>query len=322
MALRLLIVEGNIREDREAYRAGFGHDGERILRGDACASLRRRRGLRHLLSRRRRARTCPAPTGSRPTTACSITGSALNLYDGGPAIQRQIDLARAVFASRTPFFGSCWGLQVASAAAGGEVVKNPKGREIGVARNIWPTEAGRAHPLLAGRSAAYDAPCSHIDHVAVPPPDATVLAANAISAGAGGGDPYDGGRFWGVQYHPEYSLREIAAIIARRAAALAGEGLFASEAEALAYVADLRRLDAAPERRDLACRLGLGEDVLDPARRRDRTRQFPRRLGEAVQIGAGSSIAASPAPGHSRPNPPRGARTARARAASTSDPRA
>lgn len=71
-----------------------------------------------------------------------------------------------------------------------------------------------------------------------------------------------------MQYHPEYTLTEIASIMARRAAALAGEGLFTSEKEALGYVEDLKTLDAAPERRDLAFRLGLGEDVLDPARRR------------------------------------------------------
>ena len=43
-------------------------------------------------------------------------------------------------------FGSCWGLQVITAAAGGSVRKNPKGREIGFGRGIRLTEAGRKHP--------------------------------------------------------------------------------------------------------------------------------------------------------------------------------
>ena len=72
----------------------------------------------------------------------AITGSALNVYDGGPAIERQIELARAVMASRTPLFGSCWGLQLITVAAGGAVRANPKGREIGIGR--------RRHPALRG----------------------------------------------------------------------------------------------------------------------------------------------------------------------------
>ncbi|MFZ2104046.1 MAG: type 1 glutamine amidotransferase, partial [Roseiarcus sp.] len=45
-------------------------------------------------------------------------------------------------------------------------------------------------------------------------------------------------------------------------------GFFADERSALAYVEDLRALDAAPDRRDVAWRLGFGDDVLDPIKRR------------------------------------------------------
>ena len=71
-----------------------------------------------------------------------------------------------------------------------------------------------------------------------------------------------------MQYHPEYSLKEIASLMSRRAAALASEGLFADEADALGYADDLRTLHAAPERRDLAFRLNVGADLLEPALRR------------------------------------------------------
>src|SRR6185369_9495765 len=77
----------------------------------------------------------------------AITGSALNVYDGGPAIEPQIALARAVMRAKTPLFGSCWGLQVVTVAAGGSVRANPKGRELGIARRIALTPAGREHPM-------------------------------------------------------------------------------------------------------------------------------------------------------------------------------
>ena len=134
MSLHLLVIEGDTRDNRDAYRAGFG-----MTASDAYAAT-----LREIAPDAVCDIGFPADEGAGLPDAAGldaydgalITGSALNLYDGGPAITRQIDLARAVFASRTPLFGSCWGLQVATAAAGGEVLRNPKGRQIGVARNI------------------------------------------------------------------------------------------------------------------------------------------------------------------------------------------
>ena len=78
----------------------------------------------------------PAGVALADYDGVAMTGSALNVYDGGAHIERQVELARAVFASGVPFFGSCWGLQVAVTAAGGRVRANPLGREFGFARRI------------------------------------------------------------------------------------------------------------------------------------------------------------------------------------------
>ncbi|MBN8935799.1 MAG: gamma-glutamyl-gamma-aminobutyrate hydrolase family protein, partial [Rhizobiales bacterium] len=86
----------------------------------------------------------------------AITGSGLHVYDNGPAVTRQIELARAVLAAGTPVFGSCWGLQVLTVAAGGVVRKNPKGREIGFGRRIKLTEDGRKHPMYIGKPEVFN----------------------------------------------------------------------------------------------------------------------------------------------------------------------
>ena len=65
--------------------------------------------------------TLPGGTALTEYDGCVMTGSALNVYDGGAAIDRQIDLVTAVLQAGVPFFGSCWGLQVAAVAAGGRV---------------------------------------------------------------------------------------------------------------------------------------------------------------------------------------------------------
>jgi GMP synthase (glutamine-hydrolysing) len=192
----------------------------------------------------------------------AITGSALNVYDGGPAIEPQIELARAVLKSKTPLFGSCWGLQVITVAAGGTVRPNPKGRELAIGRRIALTEAGREHPMYAGKAAVFDAVTVHLDEVETLAPGTTVLATNAQSDVQSAEINIDGATAWCVQYHPEFALADMAAIMRRYGRRVVNEGFFADEAARDAYVVDLETLDREPENKPLAWRYGIDETVL------------------------------------------------------------
>ncbi|HEY8384470.1 MAG TPA: type 1 glutamine amidotransferase [Microvirga sp.] len=272
MGLRFLVVEGNTREARMAHKAAFG-----LMPSESYAGVLQHivpDGVCDLAFPADEGANLPDPAGLESYDGVVLTGSALNLYDGTPAVMRQVELMRSVYASGTPAFGSCWGIQIGAAAAGGDVRRNPKGREIGFARRLVPTEAGRAHPLLAGRPAAYDAPAIHIDTVAVAPPDCTVLATNALSDIQAAEIRHGGGTFWGVQYHPEFSLAELAVILERRVEILVGEGFCETLEDAASYVADLMALHAEPLRPDLAWRHGLDGEVLDPLRRTREIRNF------------------------------------------------
>lgn len=194
----------------------------------------------------------------------ALTGSSLNIYAGEPESMRQVAFARAVFDSGAPFFGSCWGLQVAAVAAGGDVQRSPNGREIGIARKIVLTEAGRSHRLHRGKPASFDAPAVHTDFVAAKPDGMTVTATNRFCEVQGAEIRHGNGTFWGVQYHPEFRLAELAAIVRRYGIRLVEEGLFADLAALERHVADFVALDAAPDRKDIAWRLGIDADVLDP----------------------------------------------------------
>ncbi len=198
----------------------------------------------------------------------ALTGSSLNLYDMTPEIRSQIDLARQIFASGTPVFGSCWGLQVLTTAAGGVVRRNPKGREMGFARKIVPNEAGRAHPMLAGRPIAFDAPAVHQDEVETMAPGTTLLASNGMSEVQAVEIRVGEGLAWAVQYHPEFSLAEVAAIGGALGPRLVDEGFF-EDMEALSrWRADLEALDADPSHQPAAWRHGFDEQLLDTSRRR------------------------------------------------------
>jgi GMP synthase (glutamine-hydrolysing) len=145
------------------------------------------------------------------------------------------------------------------------VARNPAGRELAIARNIAPTAAGSMHPLLSGRAAAYDAPCVHLDIVETLPPDCTVLASNRIAPVQAAEIRHEGGSFWGVQYHPEFSLTHVAKLLAMNVEVLVADGFFSDEAAGKTVLGDWELLEREPARADLAWRYGLGPDVTDPA---------------------------------------------------------
>ena len=212
--------------------------------------------------------TLPAGTALADFDGVMLTGSPLSVCDPDPAVRRQIDFARGVFACGMPVWGSCYGLQLATVALGGTVRRNPNGRELGVARAIAMTESGAVHPVLAGRPMVFDALCSHEDEVETLPPRTTVLAGNGVSTvQAMAVRTPAGGAFFGTQYHPELDLAVVAAIVRLRASGLAAEGFAGTEAELHGLADDYQALSAAPERRDLAARHGIGREILDPRQR-------------------------------------------------------
>jgi GMP synthase (glutamine-hydrolysing) len=176
---------------------------------------------------------------------------------------RQIDFVREVFARGIPMFGSCWGLQLAAVAAGGEVTLNPKGREVGFARKIALTEAGRAHPMHRNRAPIYDAPSIHSDVVTRLPQGSIVTARNGLSAIQAAEIRMGQGVFWGVQYHPEYRLHDVAAMVRRYGQVLVTEGFFSNLMDLERYADDLSVLGADHQRHDIASRLRLDDDIVD-----------------------------------------------------------
>ena len=270
--LRLLFVDGNTREQRENHAAGYGTQPAEAYAAEIAAIVPG--AVTDICLPADEGANLPDGAGLQSYDGIFLTGSSLHIYQIEPAVTRQIELMRAIYASGTPCFGSCWGIQMGAVAAGGSVTRNPRGREIGFARKIAPNEAGRAHPLLAGRPAAFDAPAIHLDTVALPPGETTILASNAYSEVQAAEIRHDGGTFWGVQYHPEFPLRQVASIMQRMVPILIEEGFRANEAAAHAWLDDLRALDAQPARHDLAWAHGLDAEVLDDRRRVTELRNF------------------------------------------------
>lgn len=211
--------------------------------------------------------------------AVLLTGSPLHVYEDTPEVRREIDFMRAVFRSKTPAFGSCAGLQIAVMAAGGRVRAMGMRREAGFARRITATTEGGSHPMLLGRPTAWDAPAIHSDEVEELPPGATLLATNSVTRVQAAEIRFEGGLFWGVQYHPEITLREVAAALRRQAHDLIDNGLARGEGDVDRSAVLIDALHDDPGRSDLAWRLGLDTEVTDDTRRQRELRNFLSHIG-------------------------------------------
>ncbi len=191
------------------------------------------------------------------------TGSSLTVFEPGPAVTPQIEFARAAFEEKVPSFGSCWAAQIAVVAAGGACARNPKGREMFLARKIALTRDGRGHPLYRSKKAVFDAWISHDDEITHMPPGGQILASNDFTHVQSVSVTHEGGTFWGLQYHPEYDLHEMARLIYCRRKKLTGMGFFKDVDAADLFVNELEALHQDPARKDISWRLGIDEDVMN-----------------------------------------------------------
>lgn len=279
--LSLLVAESETEDARKRRRAYSGRSN-----GETYRDL-----LKTLLPDAKCELVQPVEEGAdgRPASplesydAIFLSGSPLHLYKDSPAVRRQLEFMRAVFASQTPSFGSCAGLQVAVTAAGGTVKENKRGHEVAFARRIALTADGRSHPLLNGRPDAFDAPALHSDEVERLPEGSMLLATNRTTAVQAAEIRFAGGVFWGVQYHPELPLREIADSMRRQSADIIEQGLAKDEADVASYADAVAALDCDPKRRDLAWRLGVDEQVTSAEARQSEVRNFITYLVEPTR---------------------------------------
>jgi len=192
------------------------------------------------------------------------TGCNLSINDmENPSVSGQVRLAKDAYEVGTPSFGSCWGLQMAVVAAGGEVEPNPKGREMGLARKIHLTQEAYDHPMFEGKPRVFEGFISHDDMVTRMTPDCVCLAANSFTSIQAVAVTHKKGTFWATQYHPEYDLHEMACLIVAREEKLTKAGFFRGNEDMVQLVEKMKALAAEPDREDLRWQLAIDDDVLN-----------------------------------------------------------
>jgi GMP synthase (glutamine-hydrolysing) len=164
------------------------------------------------------ARTLAPLPGPRDADAFVITGSSSSVTERAPWMLRVEELVRQIAAARVPLLGICFGHQLMAQALGGEVRKNPLGREIGTVR----VERLADDPMFAGLPRSFDVNATHVDAVTALPPGAEVVATTAL-------DPRAafrvGPRLRAVQFHPEFDADVMRGYLRARAQLIRAEGL-------------------------------------------------------------------------------------------------
>jgi len=192
-----------------------------------------------------------------------ISGSGLRAFDKTPEVNAQVDLLKEFAQTGKPILGSCWGLQIAAVAAGGEVSASKKGREIGIARKIQLTQAGIEHPFMANKPHYFDAPCIHYDEVSILPANATLLSTNDHSEVQGAIIPVGNSEVWGVQYHPEFDVAQLRMLYEYYKTDFLEQGFVNNEAEHDNLIRSMKILEADPKNKAIAWQLNIDQDILN-----------------------------------------------------------
>ena len=192
------------------------------------------------------------------------SGSNLTIYNKeDKRVAGMIEFSKKAYEAGVPQFGSCWGIQMAAVAAGGEVKANLRGREMAIARMVYITKAGQRHPMYEGKPPVFNGFVSHDDEVTKLPKGAVWTASNDFTKVQGLAVKHKKGVFWATQYHAEYNLHEMARLIIARKEKLTELGFFEGDSDFESYVNNLETLYKEPGRKDLRWQLAIESDLLD-----------------------------------------------------------
>ena len=132
--------------------------------------------------------------------------------------------------------------------------------------------------MYTGKSSVFDAFISHDDEITHLPPNGVSLSTNPWTLVQSVSITHQGGDFWGLQYHPEYDLHELARLTFCRIDKLIRYEFFQDRSSALTYVDLLETLHQDPSRKDVRWMLGIDADVMNEDVRLVEVRNWVNRL--------------------------------------------
>ena len=208
---RILIVEGNLREENQSFTDGGIKTHTESLK-DSISYFTDQLDIDVVN---------PSSDENINEVAKDLTkyhgmiwgGSSLNIYNDTPEIRRQINFMRECQKNIKNIFAICWGMQVAVTVAGGEVKKCPNGAHRGIAHDIEINENGLKHPLYKNKNKKFNTPAFNFDEVVKLPEGSTLLSSNPINKVMGINFNVGSTNVWGIQYHSEITYDKMISLI-------------------------------------------------------------------------------------------------------------
>jgi len=207
---KLLIVEGNLREENQSFSEVGIQTHTQSLQDS----------LNHYSKDLQYDVVNPSSDDSLETVKNKLLnydgliwgGSSLNIYNDTPEIRRQIVFMKECQKKVKNILAICWGMQVAVTAAGGEV-KKAEGSHIGIANEITINANGLNHPIYKNKEKKFNSPAFNFDEVKTLPQNAVCLASNKINKVQSLHFKVNETNVWGLQYHPEITYEKMISLI-------------------------------------------------------------------------------------------------------------
>ena len=226
---RILIVEGNLKEENQSFSAG----------GIKTHTESLKDSISYFTNKLIIDVVNPSSDENINEVAKDLSkyhgmiwgGSSLNIYNDTPEIRRQIQFMRECQKSIKKIFAICWGMQVAVTVAGGEVKKCLNGAHRGIAHDIEINENGLKHPIYKDKNKRFNTPAFNFDEVVKLPEGSTLLSSNPINKVMGINFNVGSTNIWGIQYHPEITYTKMIDLIHFRKDRLLEKKAFVDQTE-------------------------------------------------------------------------------------------
>ena len=231
---RILIVEGNLKEENQSFSAG----------GIKTHTESLKDSISYFTNKLKIDVVNPSSDENINEVAKDLSkyhgmiwgGSSLNIYNDTPEIRRQIHFMKECQKSIKKIFAICWGMQVAVTVAGGEVKKCLNGAHRGIAHDIEINENGSKHPIYKNKNKRFNTPAFNFDEVVKLPEGSTLLSSNPINKVMGINFNVGSTNIWGIQYHPEITYTKMIDLIHFRKDRLLEKKAFVDQTEIDSHV--------------------------------------------------------------------------------------
>src|SRR6056300_524888 len=229
MSLNILIVEGNIPEDSEVFIRAAGASASENLK-NLVLKLEPNTNVK-IINPGKDEETKEALENISHYHGIIFTGGAMRINDMTDEIKKHINFASNCFKHGKKILAICWGLQVCSTAAGGQVASAKNGAHIGIATDVKINDEGKKNLIYKNKKDIFTTPAFNFDEVIELPKGAKLLASDSINRVMAIYFKSGQSEIWGVQYHPDYEYWQMVNLSNARKDRLLNNNIFKNENE-------------------------------------------------------------------------------------------